>query len=243
MRNGLFWKGVFEQSFVPEIETYASALEGRLLKTFDSVESEADQLQQEILDSYSNSYAADEEDEGDPASEWEHAQEEAVDHVLTMGKLKQGLTNLWGAGLFHLFEQQMRSFLAHELLPHGRDVRRKPGVVEQAKPLLANQQPPINIELFASWAKVKELRWLANCVKHAEADGGDCEKLRRVRQDLFANPAVPSCGEVVTEEADSPLTGMGLYLTPASFAEFAVALKRFWEELGKAIAEGETYQR
>jgi hypothetical protein len=92
---------------------------------------------------------------------------------------------------------------------------------------------------FSSWAIVTQLRQFANCVKHGEAEDGDCEKLREVRPDLFSNPAVENAGTLFADDADAPLTGRGLYLTSTAFEEFAAALRTFWKELGQAMIEGE----
>ena len=43
----------------------------------------------------------------------------------------------------------------------------------------------IDIEKFSSWAKVNELRLLANAVKHA--DGDSCTELKGLRPDLFVS--------------------------------------------------------
>jgi hypothetical protein len=45
----------------------------------------------------------------------------------------------------------------------------------------------IDLASLAAWAKIDELRSVANSVKHAE--GGSARQLRQVRPDLFQSPA------------------------------------------------------
>lgn len=95
----------------------------------------------------------------------------------------------------------------------------------------------IYIEKFRSWPKIKELKILANAVKHA--DGNSCTQLKKLRPDLFRHP---DAREVETSflpplplKVFQPLAGVAIYVTDEEFDRYVEAVKGFWSELIDAL--------
>lgn len=93
----------------------------------------------------------------------------------------------------------------------------------------------IDVEKFACWEKMEELRLVAKCVKHG--DGDSCEKLKTLRADLFVSPFSKeeykkySLG--VSTPVLRPLAGKDLFIEIGEFSRYAEAVKQFWDELAR----------
>jgi hypothetical protein len=94
----------------------------------------------------------------------------------------------------------------------------------------------IDVTMFSSWAKVEELRLVANTVKHAEGDSA--QKLYNLRPDLFQHPRITEIGLSFGQNAPRvflPLAGEDLYVSIADVGQYRDALLGFWSELGNAM--------
>ena len=130
---------------------------------------------------------------------------------MLLSNLRQGIVNLLAAGLYHLYEQH-REKLKLILTDSGRAM------------------PPL--EKLGGWAKVEELRHLANTVKHAE--GPSARELRRIRPDLFVRPVVkgsPLGKDSLRQAIENPLGGTDLFVTEADLHTYRDAIRELWEAL------------
>ena len=73
-----FWKDKFRASYLKEVDTYASALKGRLLPTFDGTEEELQRVENGAYET---------------AEEWQAELAAAVTKHLTLTAVRQGLLN------------------------------------------------------------------------------------------------------------------------------------------------------
>lgn len=231
-RSGYFWSDYFRSVFIHEIEAYASCLIERLLPTLANLDEEANQIEQNEYDrlgslgSYDGSF--------DPATQAEQAMNTAIDYVQTLSGIKQGLINMFAAGLYHLFEQQLLVYHRCELLEPAE--KNNPALlkVPKAREILATNG--IDIAGFNSWARLDELRLLANAVKHA--DGPSCAELRARRPDLFCSPSSVEAGfPLVRDVVYQPLVGEGIYLNEAEFKRYVEDVRVFWLELGQRLID------
>lgn len=137
---------------------------------------------------------------------WEDAGRDGIEYYSTLDDVRQGLMNLFAAGLYHLFEQQQASL-------HARANRVNvivPGVREASE-----------------WTVVNEARLVANVVKHAE--GRSAEELKSLRPDIFVRPVEREMGQAyVASTIDRPLAGEDLYVTLADLERFAAAERAVW---------------
>jgi hypothetical protein len=154
-----------------------------------------------------------------------------------MKNVEQGLINLYTVGLAHLLEQQLlfihrRGLLTFPDEQHDARLFRFDLMKERLK------AADIDVEAFASWLLVEELRLLSNTVKHA--DGPSCAELKRRRPELFVKPiaGMPERNPELWVEHVSvyqPLIGEELYVTREQYEEYAAAAKRFLTELADAL--------
>jgi hypothetical protein len=223
------WANYFTTGFVPQIELFAESLTRRVLPGFDSIEAEGRALQREAYADLSRRAA----DEDDLISAAEEAMDHGIDYMGTLYEIRQGVVNLFGVGLWHLFEQQLTRFIRHGLRDLWDAAPKHPLAALQAD--LRRLSVEIDVPKLPSYSKVDELRLLANCAKHGD-DGTACSRLRAQRPDLFTplphadDPPWPSTVPVI-----APLGGEDLYLTPEGFKEYAAAVIAFWNGLADRV--------
>lgn len=225
------------ESFVAEIDAIAGAIFNRVLPVFDSVNEEAERVEQQEWDRRGQLWS---EDEGDPAADAEHARDLAVDYLLTMERVKQGTLNLLGAGLYHLVEQQMLRFLRCGVLGAGEEHRARSDdnwgrLVSLSELKRRLNDEGVDLASLQSWSAIEQLQLFANTVKHAE--GWSYEKLFEQRPDLFVHPWERDAGDPTPRSGPlyQPLFGQGLYLSGAQFGIFVEQAKSFWVDLAAAL--------
>lgn len=233
--DGHFWSRHFKQGFIPQVNAFCDAVINRVLPTFAGIAKEADDVVQAEYQRIGSLSTA-ESEVLDMADIAERAQEAGLVYYEALEGVRQALTNLAAAALYHMFEQQLLLFHRKQVLhPVEEDDISKIKTGELKKRLLDGG---LDIESLESWPKVDELRLVANCVKHAE--GVSSEKLRKLRSDLFVHPAsrdedlawLPSSARVYL-----PLAGQDVYVTVDDFEAYRSAVVSFWEEFGNAIRQ------
>ncbi len=223
-----YWADYFRKIFTPDIDAFAGCLSARVLPTFDNIDEEASRVEEEEYRRLSSSF--DPESGLDEASLFEWSRDHAVSHYMMMQEVRQGIVNLFGVGLWHRFEQQLAIY-ARRGLPHAFHPAPNPTFKDVQDALL---RMGIDITVLPSYAKVDELRLLANCAKHG--DGRSCAQLSASRPDLFRPPLLKGQDHLPPRAmVIAPLGGEDFYLTPEAFKEYAEAVKVFWEELGSEL--------
>ena len=117
---GLFWAGYFRSIYIPEIETLAQCLGERILPTFNGLEDEAKRVEEEENERLCMLSGPDD----DGAVIAEKAFEAGLDHYVRLRNMRQGIINMFCAGLYHLFEQHLFNFYRLEILGIGTEVER-----------------------------------------------------------------------------------------------------------------------
>jgi hypothetical protein len=183
------WMYVYD--FKTTVAYFAKTLKKKVLPAFEDISAEADEVEEEAFERLGRSV---DPEWYDPADCADAAHDAGISFYIMADGMRQGITNLFAAGLYHLFEQWFLKFHRRELLSY-----REEGNLsllswgEAKKRLLENYG--INVEGFASWPKVSELRLLANTVKHA--DGLSCQELKCLRPDLFVSPRLEKDGYAI----------------------------------------------
>ena len=225
------WSEIFRTEFVPQLGAVSEALEKRMLPAFDGIDEEAHAVTEKAWNDFMAMPATGDED---PSDFVEPAQQAGVAHYMLLDGVRQGMINLFAAALYHVFEQQVLLFLREELLN-----RREKGDPQLFRLSVATERLGaigINVKEFASWAKIDELRLVANTAKHAE--GESAEQLRQTRLDLFEHPRTREIGfsfGKVRRPLYSPLAGEDLYVSLTDIQQFRDSLIEFWRELEGAI--------
>jgi len=232
--NKYWLRAIYVNQFIQVIDYFSDSLINKVLPAFNDLQEEANRVEQEAYNRLASSV---DPEWFDPGDIWEPARDAGVDHYIMAEAMVQGITNMFTAGLYHLFEQQLLKFHRQQLLlPSEEDNPELLRFGEVQKRLEGDYK--IDITRFPSFDKISELKLVANCVKHA--DGWSCEQLKKVRPDLFVKPSLKEeekkWGILSTPRpVTQPLAGEDLYVVREEFTKYVEAVKGFWDELCKAF--------
>jgi hypothetical protein len=237
MHNALFWVRYIRKHIIPHFEHLEKTFTQRILPTFETVESEAEQVSNKKWEQLIHQPGDPDEDLSDLAEE---ALEEGISYYITMMGIRQGLLNIFAVGIWHLFEQELLFIHRKELLLPQEENNAELFKLSEIKRRL--KQTGIDIEKFRSWNKLEELRLVANTVKHA--DGISATQLKKRRPNMFIPPEErddPFWGHIPPPtQIFKPLAGEDLYLTPGEIKSYFQAVKDFWDELMENLGKGES---
>ena len=192
----------------PQLDAFGTDGIARLLGAFANIEAEANAVAENAFEEYGR--IAGDRDMGDFA---DAAQDQGIQYYQTLAQLKQGVTNLLAAGLYHLFEQHFERI---------KSVAAGSGLAIPAR------------DTLTTWPKIDELRLLANAVKHAE--GTSAQQLRATRPDYFVDPLVRGSPMAAWHarnppRLENPIGGGDLFVSERDLSEYRDAIRAFWEEL------------
>jgi hypothetical protein len=224
MRNAQFWAYYIRATYLDQLSTFRDVALNHVLPSMpDIVIDKAFTEAGEHLSSSSDS-------ECDPGDVADRALDQAIDKYVMRMWVRQGVSNLLAVGLHHLVEQQMLHLLRRELL----------------LPLEENQHELFEAKNFydrscsagicpgeiADWKFLKELKLVANAVKHAE--GSSAVRLRGLRPELFQKENILDAHYTRTVVVDSnlyqPLFGEGLFVKESDVEFYIRAAENFWRE-------------
>lgn len=230
MHNSHLWSHRFRDDFIPAIQRVEDMFLLRLQPTFLAIEAESEKLENELWeDAMNQPYYGDYQDEGDIA---EAVRDASVSHYMGLKDMEQGLLNCCALFLYHLYEQQVMLFLRQELLGWREKDNRKLYTHDEVRKRL--RLVNVDITKFACWPTLEELRHLANSIKHGE--GKSSEELLKIAPHLFEIGGRAS-GSPISGHVYTPLLGEDIFVSPAHIREYVSELKRYWMELGEALAE------
>ena len=227
-----FWISQIQTGFVLELKAIVDILEKRLLPSFEEnkIEEESKRIGDKVCDQFMSMPGTGEED---PSYFAEKAENAGNSHYILMNGIRQGMLNLFAATLFHAFEQQIMVFHRKNVLCQSEE--NDPKLFKWPVFQCRLKKYGINIKEFPSWAKINELRLVANTVKHAE--GESSQQLRQERPEMFKNPDLSGFSQFISDPAlhvFQPLVGDGLYVSLQDIKEYRYHLVRFWQELADA---------
>ena len=220
-RNGKYYAAHFKNVFISQLDYFSRTLSEKLIPQFADVEGEAEELAEREYKRLGEFPATD--DGIDLADLAEEARDAAIDYFVSMTRMKQAVLNVFGAGLYHLFEQQLKSFYTRELGEFKDSVDLK-------KIMAVFNDTGVDVQQFRNWKTLEELRLVANTIKHGE--GRSAKQLRKVSSSLFENPLL---GESFPQQSNQiifqPLVGEDIYVRLEDFNRYISAVKGFWEQL------------
>ncbi|MEW6659416.1 MAG: hypothetical protein AB1424_12225 [Thermodesulfobacteriota bacterium] len=226
---GLFWAEYFRSIYIPEIETFAQCLVDRILPTFNKLEDEASEIEEKENERLCMLSGPD--DDGETIAK--QAREAGQDHYTRFSSMRQGIVNMFCAGLYHLFEQHIFNIYRLEILGIGKEVKENLTLEIIHKEFL--DRVGINIKKMKAWMLIDELRLISNTVKHA--DGKSSKKLKETKPKLFYNPELAGLRSLRSKPGPvlKPMFGENVYVTFDDFSNYVDALKSFWFELADLI--------
>jgi len=237
MLDKYHFRWLYASDFTRTTDYYARSLREKVLPAFDNIPEEGNKVETEAYEQF----AGMEDPEGfDEADVWERAQDVRIRFYETAYGIEQGITNMFTAGLYHLFEQQLYRFHRQQLLS-GSDAKNPKLFNLSTVQECLFQQYRIDIFTFPSWSTLEELQLVANTVKHG--DGRSCAALKNRRPDLFHRPGFHDNHDgwppdfLSRRPVYQPLAGEDIYITPEEFSRYVDATKQFWEELATAVEQ------
>jgi hypothetical protein len=99
--------------YIEAIDYFARSLEKKVLPAFNDIQEEAERIQTETEKRFN---VVVDPETADPADIAESAYHAGVDFYILVDGIVQGMINMFTAGLYHLFEQQLLKFHRKELL-------------------------------------------------------------------------------------------------------------------------------
>ena len=225
--NGRYWKDYIEKRVRPNFERFGEIVLARILPVFDNINEEASELERRRHKELRQSVVVHNEDDFWAADEAmaNLAFEEAAEHHEVLWAMKSATLNLYAAAIYHLYEQHIVDLVAEIVGYHGPDEMKADQAADWFRDKLG-----VDLRLFESWPTMKELRLLANVVKHGA--GWSAEDLRELRPELFVYPAFrkEQIG-AARLRVRKPLFGEDLYVTTEAFEGYQAAAVAFWNEL------------
>lgn len=214
--------------FIPQVRQFDRVFSETVFPPFADPETQANKVAQDYWDQKMSEPCGPDGPDEDPADIADDARQQSIDFYETMFAMHHTVVNLFTAGVFHLFEQQVGT-----LMEDWTGKRPKFPFDELGKLTIKNRDGgEIAIKSAPTWGRLDELRLVANVVKHAEGDSAT--RLRAVNGAHFRLPSVRGTelekwfGERMLGE---PLTGEGIYVVKADYDTFVTAVIEFWEWL------------
>ena len=202
--------------------SFADGVRLKLTPLFDKMNEEADEHAE---DTFQSLRAGTSWEGGPDESELaEQALEAGIEHYEDLMFVKGQLMALAAAGLYHLWERTLKSFIIRELSHYGLADNDRAKILRADFPTLRGwlvgmgfptEQPVLLSDLNL-------LSLIANVAKHGE--GASFEKLVALAPEFVEGPYGAMMGISMTS-AD------GLWITPERFDRLATAVDRFWESL------------
>lgn len=212
--------------FIPQIKQFDKMFSETVFPPFADPEAQANKIAQDYWNTRMNEPVGEfgpDQDMGDIADD---AQQQGIEFYQTMTAMHHTVLNLFTTGVFHLFEQQVGTWLEHL---NGK--RPKFPIDELAKSAFIDKDGrTVAFDSAPGWGKLDELRLVANTVKHAEGDSAN--KLRAVNAAHFTLPSVRGTGlekHFGDRMLGEPLTGEGIYVVKADYDEFVTTVIGFWQ--------------
>jgi hypothetical protein len=237
--DGGFWGPYFRRNYIPELESLRDAIFQRVLPAFDGLEAESESVAQAEWDRYM-SMPSDVSD--DPGIYVEVAQDAGIAHYQRLTNVRQAMLNMSAVTLRHLLDQQMIEFHKRQVLGMSEERERPLHRDDVFRDRLKNAG--IDVEGLPSWPTVRELRHVANVVKHGEGDfkssrSTDFDKLSVLRPELFIPPDIRGTDMAHMfsrrPHVDRPAGGEDLYVDVPDLTLYFDAAIGFWNELADSI--------
>jgi hypothetical protein len=210
---------------IERTKSYDHIVRERLLPAIGDPEVEA----QKASEAYWNAKMSEpvgEDDDVDPGSIADDANDKAIETYELLFPLRQSALNLGTAGLFHLFEQTCTSL--------GRAWKR--GECKKFEHFLDWLRDATGVDVMAQefWSDIHELHMVANVIKHGE--GWSADELRGINPALFDYPGTHGfMAGLHHAPVAAPLAGGDLFVTEDDYGRYVKAVIALWSWLAAQL--------
>jgi hypothetical protein len=185
MFNSLLIYQFPQQYALDLVRAYSSGFADRVLPGFQDIEAEADAASEAYFDSRMNQMASEDEYWEDEGAVAEHAQEHGLSVYTDLEFVRQQVTGLAIAGLYHLWERLVKEFLEKSFRAVDPPVPLREVRHADFKVVVGwlRERFGWDIEAEGFFAGLHQLRLVANLVKHRNGDA--CDALLDEAPELF----------------------------------------------------------
>lgn len=205
---------------------YVGGVADKLYPAFDNIEEEAENFANEAYERFCQMPGYENgPDLGDLA---EMAQDEAISRYEDLVFVKGELTGFATAGMYHLWEKILKSFIARELRHYGLTEERRREIENANFKKLKKWLTELGFDIshYPFGDQLDTSRLIANTVKHG--DGYSCRQIAEKEPALLRGPnnlEIPF-GEPHAED---------LWIDATRFTAFADSIENFWNEIPERL--------
>jgi len=216
-------------------EYYLDVYFNKVAVVFNNLEEEADELAQRHYEELGQYFDPDRHDESDFANS---AFEKGLEYYEAVSLVKYNNQLMWIATMYQFWEQQVRKFLFDEIKHSGYTLFDEGGTEITFEQYCINfgqikdefTSFGQNLEELNCWSTIKELRLLANVIKHGE--GRASTELEMIRPGFFKSEITKSN---LMKSYRTVLNEQVLNIQDSDFIKYKEALQSFWEELPERL--------
>ena len=191
----------------------------RTKEQFNDIEKEVDAYTDKLFKEYPAT------PETDPAYVAERAQEQGIEMYETLSLMKSNHLLMTITMLYHIWEQQLSKFVIQET-EHYLKFNKKILSFEEINKIFGLHG--INIISIKSWERIRELKLLANTIKHGE--GYSADKLRELRPDFFELNII-DVTDALELQGSVLMDAYSLQVNESDLKNYIKATKYFWDEM------------
>jgi len=217
IKNDVFWKMVFKEKFIPQIDIIKNSLKDRILPTFNDIEQEAGRLEGKEFDRLSVELSGNEN--VDMADLADMARDESIGYYHLMNEMKTETLHIFYILLYKVFDQQFSYFYRKEILTPMEE--RDPKLKEWRVVYDRFKRVGIMLMSMETYRKINILRLISNVIKHGE--GSAAEELRKIASSYFNHADHMFYSVFISDDIRDDLK-----LSLADFESHAENIRSFW---------------
>lgn len=226
MKSQLYlWKGL-RNKLQKELTHIYKFYFDKIEPVFACAEAEANQISEKIYnDTISSSWNG--ESNIDQSNIIEACHKIGLEQYEILSLMRYRNLAMWILCLYQSWEQQLMRFVKKEIETDGCYKLTGPMDFATAKEYFKIHNCPI--DKLSCWKKIKELKTLANVIKHS--DGNSAKVLKKLRTDFFCWEGVPDFSKDRLQFFENTLLDETLNIKNEDFISYYNSLIAFWDEL------------
>jgi hypothetical protein len=218
---------------VPQIRRFDQLFSGTVFPPFANPDQQAEAVAQKRWDELGAEVVGEDNPDRDEGDIAEAAQAAGLAFYETISAMHHTVLNLFTAGLFHLFEQQV-----------GAQYRHWTGKTAPHKPLAVvrdwlRDKLGIDATQAPSWGRLLELELVANVVKHTEGRSAADLRALKLTPNTFVSRSCASPHSPTSRHRTSRLNrhsrGTTIYISKVDYDRFLEAVLAFLEWLAAEL--------
>ncbi|GIP44453.1 hypothetical protein J45TS6_29120 [Paenibacillus sp. J45TS6] len=128
--------------------------------------------------------------------------------------------------LYHTWEQQLIKFTLSEMSNYFDFTKR---VLDFKGVQTIFKLHKVDITKTEAWSEIRELKFLANTIKHG--DGESADKLRKIRPDFFTSEYFDDPVDLLKLNGAVLLDGYTIKAHESDLYNYIIAVQKFWDEM------------